>query len=182
MLVKFHYFKKYWIENLILKLLIKEIDSISPQTGSTIGGTRIKINGKYFYNDIRVPAEIEIGGEPCELINFNMTNLPNTQFICRNSPQLKPSNEYYGNRGINLIRDDVYTEFNSLATAVPSVNAQSSTAKQISYNDTKTVDLTVWFKGFINPRVTSFYEFYIDTNASAALFVSTDSTSANKVL
>ena len=156
-----------------------EINSVSPQIGSTAGGN-VNINGQYFYNDIIVPAKIEIGGQACELISFDMQNLPNTTFVCQNSPQKQVKNEYYGNRGINLIRDNVYTA--DLANAVPSANAVNSIVYKAFFQDTQTIDVTIWLKGFFSPKKDSFYEFSINTNGQAQLFISTDSTSANKVL
>ena len=109
-----------------------------------------------------------------------MPNLPNTTFVCQNSPQKQVNNEYYGNRGINLIRDNFYTA--DLANAVPSANAVNSIVYKAFFQDTQTIDVTIWLKGFFSPKKDSFYEFSINTNGQAQLFISTDSTSANKVL
>lgn len=150
--------------------------------GSTQGGY-LTLKGKYFYNDINVPAKIEIGGEACSLIDFQMTNLPDTQFTCEFKSQQNPSsNEYYGNRGINFIRDDVYTLFANLASVTPSANARYNITNQMFFNENRPFDSTVWFRGYFKPKISSNYLFSINTNGSAILFVSTDSSSANKVL
>lgn len=40
---------------------LKAINSVSPNTGSTVGGTILTINGSYLYSDDKVPAKITIG-------------------------------------------------------------------------------------------------------------------------
>lgn len=159
-----------------------EISDVSPQRGSTEGGTYVRIKGKYFYDSSDVPASIQIGGQPCDLLNFDMKNLPDSSFVCQ-SPKISStsSNEYFGNRGISFYRDDLYTSFISLATAVPSANAIKDVLNVALYNDTETVDVTIWLRGFISPQRDSLYEFSINTNGDAVLLLSTDSNSANKV-
>lgn len=153
---------------------------MNPQIGSTVGGN-VTINGLYFYNDFQVPAKIEIGGEPCSLVDFNMKNLPNTTFTCLNSPQPQSKTDYYGNRGINLIRENVYTALGSFATATPGVSAEKSIIYKTDYSDTQLVDVTVWLKGYFSPRIDSAYEFSLITNGEAKLYISTDESAANKV-
>lgn len=125
-----------------------------------------------------MPARVEVGGQPCSILSFDMTNLTRTQFVCQNVPQPAASTEYYGNRGITLYRDNVYSA--SLASAQPSGSAQMSVLNQASYADTQTTDVTVWLKGFFNPKKSSKYEFSLVTNGQAILYVSTDARSANK--
>jgi hypothetical protein len=160
-----------------------QIDSISPKIGSNYGGD-ILITGKYFYNDRSLPAQIEIGGQPCKIIDFNMENLPNTSFRCSNLAQENTkSNEYYGNRGINLIRENIFTSYESLGTVVPSVNSKKMILNQASYIDTDKVDVTIWLQGYFNPKKDSIYEFSLDTNAIEwQIYLSNDTKSENKVL
>lgn len=160
---------------------ITAIDSVTPLQGSTIGGN-ITITGKYFYNDANVPAKIEIGSQPCDVINFDMSNLPQTTLVCNNLPKKQTKTEYYGNRGITMTRDNIYTPFASMATSSPSSNAQTRIIDQASYTDTKSVDVTIWLIGFFNPKKDSTYEFTLNTNSDAQVYLSTDSTSANKSL
>ena len=142
------------------------------------------INGLYFYNDINVPAQIQIGGNQCNFVSFDMTNLPVTKLVCQ-SPSISTNaaNEYYGNRGMNLIRDNVFTSYANMATATPSANAVNSVIQNATYTDTQSVDVTIWLKGYFSPQIDSSYEFDLNTNGDAAMiYLSTDSTSANKVL
>jgi len=143
-----------------------------------LGGTYVTINGLYFYNDINVPASIEIGGQPCKLASFNMLDLPNTTFVC-SSPAQVTATEYYGNRGITVLVDNVYSS--DLTQASPSGSATTSEATQASYSTSQSTDVTVWLKGFLSPQKDSDYDFTIQTNGNALLYLSTDSNSANKV-
>lgn len=155
-----------------------EISAVSPQTGSTAGGTYVTLNGLYFYSDTSVPAVIEIGGQPCNLAGFDMANLPNTTFVCT-SPAQTSASEYYGNRGINVIVDNVYSS--NLATATPSNAATSNVTNRAAFISSQTGPVTVWLKGFLSPQKDSNYDFTLKTNGQAILYLSTDSTSANKV-
>lgn len=109
-------------------------------------------------------------------------NLPDTKFICEYPPQMTNKTEYYGNRGINFYRDNVYTSLNILGSSSPSANSINFIANETSYNDTFTSDVTIWFIGFINIKKTSLYEFNLITNGNAELYISSDATSANKVI
>ena len=144
------------------------------------------VSGLYFYDDTNVPAQIEISGQPCRLIDFDMTNLPSTTLVCQNSAQSSLTasrSEFYGNRGINLITEAVFTPMSSLATAQPSSSAQYNVTNLAAYYPVgnQTGDLTVWLIGFLSPQRTSLYELSLVTNNSALLYLSTDATSANKV-
>ena len=106
-----------------------------------------------------------------------MTNLPNTTFVC-SSPAQVTATEYYGNRGVNLIVENVYSS--DLTTATPSANANASVINQASYSTSSTDDVTVWLKGFLSPQKDSEYDFTLATNGQAILYGS-DTTSANQV-
>lgn len=112
-----------------------------------------------------------------------MTDLPFTKFICKSPPQIENNtlNEFYGNRGINLLIDSIYTTFSNLSTAVPSSNATFSVTNRTVYYDTNKIDVTIWFKGFFSPQTDSFYEFIINANGGAIVYLSTNGTSENKV-
>ncbi len=161
-----------------------QVNSISPQTGSTAGGTFVTLAGLYFYTDINVPAEIEIGGQPCNLVDFDMTYLPYTTFTCQSTASFaSTSGEYYGNRGVNLIIDKgVNTPFVNLSTASPTANAILNVTNKFSFNDPQSESVTVWLKGFLSPQKDSLYSFDIQVNGQAVLYLSTDASSTNKVL
>ena len=160
---------------------ILEIDSVSPQIGSTVGGTYLTIKGKYFFDSSDVPSTIKVGDQPCKVVSFDMTNLPDTVLVCQTSSAPASSTEYYGNRGVTVFRDNVYTSLSNMATSVPSAQAVKSIMSDTNYTDTQTVDVTIWLKGFISPQKDSLYEFNIVTNGEAVLYISSDSSSSNAV-
>lgn len=101
--------------------------------------------------------------------------------MCQTETPAPVAVEYSGNRGITLIRDNVYTPFASLQTATPSANAQYDWLDVASFADNQSVDVTVWLKGFLLPMKSSDYKFSIKANGPTILYLSTDATSANKV-
>lgn len=67
-----------------------------------------------------------------------------------------------------------------MTTAVPSLNAIYNEINKAYFLSNGPV--TVWLKGFLAPGKTSNYEINLVTNGVAVLYMSTDATSANKVL
>ena len=58
---------------------------------------------------------------------------------------------------------------------------QSGWLDVASYHYPNSSDVTVWLAGYLAPSVSSDYLFSVATNGYAKFYVSTDSTSANKV-
>lgn len=158
-----------------------QVDSVSPQTGSILGGTKVTVIGKYLYTDDNVPAKIEIAGQPCNVVEFNTTSFQETRIVCETSPKVSVTTTNYGNRGLNLIKDNVAVSFNDLEHAVPSASASSGVVYKASLIEKGNSDQTIWMKGFLYPRKNSSYEFSIATNGFAKLFISTDDKPGNKV-
>ena len=109
-------------------------------------------------------------------------NLPMTTLTCQAPPMpdSSSSNDYYGNRGINLYTSNVFTPYNSLANSIAPENF--TVINELQYDDNSTSDKTIWLKGFLNPLTTSAYGFNLVTNGYALLYISTDNSSTNKVL
>jgi hypothetical protein len=112
-----------------------------------------------------------------------MSNLLSTVITCQTlaAPSAVPNNEYHGNRGLNLIVDQVATSTSNLATAAPSSQAQSSFLNQAFYQFNRSIAVTIWFQGWINPMRDSIYEFTINTNGNAVLLIGTSSTNSTIV-
>lgn len=72
------------------------------------------IIGKYLYDDKSVPANIEIAGEPCKVIEFDMSDVLQTRIVCETKPSVSASADNHGNRGVSYIRDTSLTTFNDL--------------------------------------------------------------------
>ena len=89
--------------------------------------------------------------------------------------------EYCGNRGLTLLVDNGYNSLTNLNKITPSANAVHSEINKASFKSNSSSQATVWLKGFLNPGKTSLYEFEVKTNGEAILYLSSDSTSANKV-
>lgn len=111
--------------------IIKEIDSISPQTGSTVGGTLLTITGKYLFHDENVPTIIDIAGTECEVVSYDRTQLPITKIVCKTASSVAVTSENYGNRGLTFITSDTYT--NELDTVVVPGDAVYSTLHDASF-------------------------------------------------
>ena len=106
---------------------------------------------------------------------------PNTRLTVEvPTPAATPSDNY-GNRGINLITEYMYTPFATLQKAMPSAKAVSTQTDRAYYNTSTKSDTTAWMKGYFLPGKSSLYEFEVATNGEAILMLSSDSTSANKV-
>jgi len=120
-------------------------------------------------------------GEPCEVVQFDKSVITNTKLVCKTPPQISAAQEYVGNRGINMIVDNVVTSVANLQSAQPSGSAQSTIENATSYLDTTSSAKTVWFKGFFVSEKTSAYELTLDTNGDAILLFSDNSASAGKV-
>jgi hypothetical protein len=124
-------------------------------------------------------------GQSCPIISFTSFNSSSaTSSIVCQVPAVPStsSQEYIGNRGITLIVDSgISISSASLATAQPSSSAQYSEIYAASYTASTSGAQTVWLKGFLAPGKTSRYKLSLVTNGAAELYLSTDSTAANKV-
>lgn len=51
------------------------VSSVSPTTGSTVGGTTLLISGQYFSYSTQYPIVVYIGGEICTISNVTLTTI-----------------------------------------------------------------------------------------------------------
>ncbi len=123
-----------------------------------------------------------IKGKKCKILSYEKLEDSNTRLTVEVPASIASGSDYYGNRGINLITEYVYTPFASLQTAMASTNAVSTQTDRIYYNTSTNLDITLWMKGYLVPGKSSIYEFEVVTNGEAILMLSTDSKSINKVL
>ena len=123
-----------------------------------------------------------IKGKNCSLLNFEQLTDPNTRLTCEVPTPATTASDYYGNRGINLITDPVFTAFAGLQTATPSANSASSTTDRVFYQTNITSPITIWLKGYLKLAKASQYDFEVKTNGDAVVLLSNDSTSAQKTL
>jgi len=59
--------------NYILFYLV--ISSVTPNTGSTAGGTTLTITGNFFDNSATYPLVVNIAGQPCTVLNVSTTTI-----------------------------------------------------------------------------------------------------------
>lgn len=119
---------------------------------------------------------------PCSLTEFYPNDRVNTKLRCQSAPKPTISTEYYGGRGVTIFTENVLTSFSNLEQQSPSPNANKSQLSEASYQNNQTTDITVWLKGFLNPQRNSSYEFSLQTNGNAKLFISPGKSSAGKVI
>jgi hypothetical protein len=51
------------------------ISSVSPNTGSTQGSTTLTINGENFCSNAQYPVVVNVGGQPCTVVNVSLTSI-----------------------------------------------------------------------------------------------------------
>jgi len=51
------------------------ISSVSPNNGSTQGGTILTINGQFFCNNAQYPLIVNVGGQTCTVLNVSLTTI-----------------------------------------------------------------------------------------------------------
>ena len=81
-----------------------------------------------------------------------------------------------------MLRDNVKLSFGSLVSATPSANAQTIWLDELAYIDPNITDVTVWMSGFLTIARDSDYLISLSTNGVATMYLSTDSTEANKIV
>jgi hypothetical protein len=71
------------------------ISSVSPNTGSTQGGTTLTINGQFFCDNAAYPLVVNVGGQTCTIINASLTTV-----LCQTSAiPTSNSSQYQGTCG-----------------------------------------------------------------------------------
>lgn len=147
-----------------------QINQINYQNGSINGGLKLTITGNHFYSDESVKAEIKIGDEQCELINFTPNNYFDSTLECKvpADPVYNVRNYFYGGRGVNVIVDNKLTSFDNLMIDQPSLSAVEYVAKNMSVSLNQADPATVWLKGYFAPLRSGSYDFPIDIDAGYA--------------
>lgn len=150
-----------------------EIFHVNNQTGSVNGGLKLSITGNHFYTDEKIRAEIKIGNEECKLIGFNQNNFYDSNLECE-TPAYPGFNKsyFYGGRGVNLIIDSVETAFDNLLSQIPSISAVESITNKMSVSFELSNPVTVWLKGYFAPLKSGSYDFTINTNGYAIVYLS----------
>ena len=162
-----------------------QIDHINYQNGSINGGQKLTITGNYFYSDEFLKADIKIGNEKCQVTDFKSNNFYDSTLECQvpayNSDYDNKDN-FFGGRGINVFIDKKNTNFDDLFLSSPSMLAKNYIAQNMSVSLNNTDPVTVWFKGFFAPLRSGSYDFQINTNGFAKVYLSTTESPSDMVL
>ena len=76
------------------------ISSVTPNSGSTAGGTTLTIAGNFFDTSTQYPLVVNVAGQPCTILSSTTTNIQ-----CQTSAQPSGSqSQYQGSRGLQLYR------------------------------------------------------------------------------
>ena len=59
----------------ILIIFSLVVSSVTPSSGSTAGGTTLTINGNFFSTSTAYPLIVNVGGEPCTILDSTTTTI-----------------------------------------------------------------------------------------------------------
>ena len=59
----------------VVFIILLAVSSVSPNNGSTHGGTSLTINGEYFSNSSRHPLVVNVDEQPCTVLSTNSTTI-----------------------------------------------------------------------------------------------------------
>ncbi|CAF3637436.1 unnamed protein product [Rotaria sp. Silwood1] len=165
-------------ENLYTFQSYAVISSVTPNSGSTQGGTTLTISGNYFSSSANYPLVVKVGGQPCTILSSTTTTIQCQTPVVPSSS----SSQYQGSRGLQLYRTSVYTQQATLSANPPTPSGNVSWTDDALFVSNVSSTETVWLIGFIRVLKTATFTFILDTNGEAALFLSTDDSPANKAL
>lgn len=112
------------------------------------------------------------------MINFETIN-DKTVITCRTqSTRVISASDYVGNRGMNVVTIKNYTDYSNLDLAVQPINSTPEWIDSANY-ESSYAPITVWMTGYFAPLISSEYQFSL--NVLGKLYLSNDSSSANKV-
>ncbi|CAM4931088.1 unnamed protein product, partial [Rotaria socialis] len=166
-------------ENLYMFQSYAVISSVTPNTGSTQGGTMLNINGNYFSTSTRYPLVVKVGNQPCTILSSTTTTIQCQTPVAPSSSQ----NQYQGGRGLQMYSTSGYTTQSTLSSSNPPTQTGTPTRTDDAlYVSNSSSAETVWLIGFVRVPKTATFTFILDTNGAAALFLSTNDDPTNKVL
>ncbi|CAF3664415.1 unnamed protein product [Rotaria sordida] len=156
------------------------ISHVTPNQGSTEGGTNLTIYGNYFSDSQQYPLVVKVGSETCTVLSVNQTIIQ-----CK-TPAIPTiiQNQYQGGRGLHIFRDlGLIDQVNLSSTnpPYPNNNASQIWTDDALYVSNSSLSETVWLIGFIRVPKSNNFTFILDTNGAAALFLSTNDNPVNKV-
>ncbi|CAF4657274.1 unnamed protein product [Rotaria sp. Silwood1] len=144
------------------------------------GGTILTIKGNYFSKSSNYPLIVNVGDDPCTIRNVNLTTIQ-----CETSIRsVSNRNHYRGGRGLHTYYQPGYINLNALGSVsppMPNANTSRSWTGEASFSSVFSSATTVWLVGFIRAPMTAAFNFRLESNSQAALYLSTDEDPANAV-
>ncbi|CAF3595884.1 unnamed protein product [Rotaria sordida] len=155
------------------------VTDISSDSGSIEGGTILTINGEYFSESNQYPLAVNVGDESCNIISSELTFIQ-----CQTSTTpVNNRNHYRGGRGLHIFYQPGFTSLTSLGNAnppMPSATANRTWTGEASFSSNFPSGATVWFIGFLRTPMTAAFNFRLETNSQAILYLSSDEDPTNK--
>ncbi|XP_062600839.1 fibrocystin-L-like [Saccostrea cucullata] len=157
-----------------------EIAGVAPATGSTSGGTTLKITGNYFTGSM-ANTKVYVGGVLCEV-----TSVTDTEIQCVTPPKPATLPTYFcGNRGLTL---EVWTGQTKAYADLVDIEALTSSDAGYSVHQTgqsyfshAASNYVSRAQGFFTAPYSGEYSFTIKSADVTSLRLSTDMNPANKV-
>ncbi|UJR08495.1 hypothetical protein I4U23_012761 [Adineta vaga] len=160
---------------------IKDYTALYDANGSIQGGTMLTISGQYFSNSSQYPLVVNVGNEPCTILNVNSTTIQ-----CQTSPVSNNNRtHYHGGRGLHLFSENVFTNFSNSQNSthrMPNNNANKTWISEASFISNNVASTTIWLIGYLRPPKTATFTFLLDTNVNSVLYLSTDDKPENRIL
>ncbi|CAF3091006.1 unnamed protein product [Rotaria socialis] len=156
------------------------ISSVSPNTGSLQGGTTLTINGENFCNNAQYPVVVNVGGQPCTVLNASLTTIQCQTPVA----PVNIASQYHGGRGVYIFRQSGAIAQGTLAASsppYPSVGATQTWSDDAMYVSQSSSDEAVWLIGFLRIPKAANFTFTLQTNGNGALFLSSNDSPANVV-
>ncbi|CAF4171105.1 unnamed protein product [Rotaria magnacalcarata] len=153
---------------------------VSPNTGSLQGGTTLTINGEDFCNNAQYPVVVNVGGQPCTVLNASLTTIQCQTPVA----PVNIASQYHGGRGLYIFRQLGAISQGTLAASsppYPSVGATQTWSDDAMYVSQSSSDETVWLIGFLRIPQAANFTFILRTNGNGALFLSSNDSPANVI-
>ncbi|CAH1788932.1 unnamed protein product [Owenia fusiformis] len=159
-----------------------EVIGVSPSSGSIAGGTVITITGKNF-DDTNAPPYVDIAGSLCEVLSQT-----DTEIVCVTGLQPSAFSLYPGNRGIkkelwkntNIHFDDL-ASVSSFTDTNPTDEYTIEWLDEARFFEDELDSFVTRMRGFFVPSIDSDFKFFLKSDDSSRLYLSTSENPSDKV-
>ncbi|XP_069115226.1 fibrocystin-L-like [Argopecten irradians] len=153
-----------------------EVTSVSPSSGSVMGGTLLSINGHSFDRN----STVSVDGAPC-----TVKSVTNTLITCETAAKPTQTPQIHaGNRGLKVEIWNATTKTQALLSEVGSLNSSAADyftdfSDEAYYFDDTMDNMVTKMSGFYVAPYDGMYSFHIMADDGAELYLSTDDNPAN---